>query len=133
MQDAVDMAMDLISNGEYESAFHLLRQAAENTSLGSERRADAYQVMGALVQIVPQLGDGDESGLSFYKCALAIAPDHLWASIGVISTFGDLPYQHKDEAAFLAAEAVARRQWSQLDEAARTEVNQKRQEFNAGA
>ena len=132
MGDAIDTATELIATGEYDSAFQILSQTAGDATLAADVRADAYQMLGVLVQISPDLSDGDESGLSHYERALKVSPNHLWAAMGIVSTFGERPYQHRNRSAFLAAEAVVRHQWLYLDAAAREKVQERRHVYDSG-
>ncbi len=132
MRSPTEIAAEFIERRDYDFAFELLLRTAEDLALSSQERADAWQMLGGLTQIDPAYGDGDESGLSYYQRALQVAPEHVWAAMGVVSIFGDRPYQHKNNAAFQKAYVIASRNWDQLDTAARQELNERKSLYDAG-
>ena len=131
MPDIVDEAGDYLVKGEYETAFHMLCQTANDSMQPVGLRADAFQLLGTLVQMAPEFAAGDESGLSHYQKAIQLVHDHLWAAVGVVSGFRDSPPGHQDKTAFLAADSIIRAQWEQLDDAARSQVERQRRIFES--
>lgn len=131
MPDSVDEAGDYLVKGEYETAFHMLCQTANDSMQPVGLRADAFHLLGTLVQMAPEFAAGDESGLSHYQKAIQLVPDHLWAAVGIVSGFGYSPPQHQDKTAFLAADSIIQSQWEQLDDAARSQVERQRRIFES--
>jgi len=93
---AVDRATALVHSGQYHKAYKIARRVAEDHSAPHSVRADAFYLLGVLTEILPQFGCGDECGLSYYKRALELRPDHLWAMYGVVATFGERFPSHQD-------------------------------------
>ena len=85
-QTDFEIGEELVERGEYDSAFCFFEEIATDPNRIPTIRADAYTWMGTLVRILPSLGDGDECGLSFYKRALELHPDNVWAAKRVESS-----------------------------------------------
>jgi hypothetical protein len=112
----------LAEQGEYEKAFRFFQRVATDSNQNAACRADAYVWMGTLVRAEPRLGEGDECGFSFYRRALDLDPDNLWAMLGVADTFGDYVPDHQDKAAFRRAMQWLTQHWDSLDERVREDV-----------
>ena len=103
MTTALDQAQILMQANEFPEAFAICRSVAYDTNATTNDRADAFQMLGTIVQCTPTLGDTDECGLSYFKRALEIDPEHLWACLGIVTTFGKNFPDHQDVAAVKSA------------------------------
>jgi|GEM_PF-6163667 len=122
MEDPTDDASELIAKGAYREAFALLKSVVRNPNCNDCVKADAYHLLGALTQIDPTFGDGDECGLSYYQRAIQLNSHHLWAAYGVISTFGPQVPDHQDAGAFEAAMSTVSLRINELDTRAQNTV-----------
>lgn len=91
----IAQAESLMAQGQFVEARDLLLQITRSKTSG-DVLADAYHMLGTIVQVLPQFGDGDECGLSYFKRSLDIDPSHVWANVGVLSTFGKRFPDHHD-------------------------------------
>ena len=123
-QTDFEIGEELVERGEYDSAFCFFEAIATDPNQTPPIRADAYTWMGTLVRIMPSLGDGDECGLSFYKRALELHPDHVWAMLGIVETFGDHFPDHQDAQAFRIAMRGLNQRLEWFDDRTRKEITQ---------
>ena len=99
----LDVADALVREFRVAEAWPILESIVADNSLSPEIRSDAYQLLGCIVEIDPSYGDGDECGLSFYRQAVELVPNHLWANYAIVSNYGDAIPQHQDRSAFMKA------------------------------
>lgn len=64
----------------------------------------------------------DDQPLPYYKRALELSPNHLWALHGVVTTFGDHAPFHQDVAAVKHAIQQLKPRFDELGESAAEEV-----------
>ena len=109
MEDKYAIAEALYEDLEYKKSFSLFQEIALDTNNSNVTRADAYNMMGILVECCdPSLASGDdESGLEHYKAALELDEDNLAALAGIMGSFGESFPDHQDTAAFRAAYSKA--------------------------
>ena len=107
MEDKYAIAEALYEDLEYKKSFSLFQEIALDTNNSNVTRADAYNMMGILVECCdPSLASGDdESGLEHYKAALELDEGNLAALASVLRSFGES--DHQDTAAFRAAYSKA--------------------------
>lgn len=105
MEDKYAIAEALCKDHEYKKSFFLFQEIALDTNNSNVTRADAYTMMGILVECFePSLASGDdESGLEHYKAALELDEGNLAALAGIMGSFGESFPHHQDTAAFRAA------------------------------
>ena len=105
MEDKYAIAEALYEDLEYKKSFSLFQEIALDTNNSNVTRADAYNMMGILVECCdPSLASGDdESGLEHYKAALELDENNLSALANVLGSFGESFPHHQDTAAFRAA------------------------------
>ena len=96
--DNVTHAQSLIEQGAYDQSVHLLKQIVADPKCANDAKADALQMLGAMTQVDPT-AVGDDCALPYYKRALELCPNHLWALHGIVATFGDHFPDHQDVAA----------------------------------
>ena len=109
MEDKYAIAEALCKDHEYKKSFSLFQEIALDTNNSNVTRADAYNMMGILVECFdPSLASGDdESGLEHYKAALELDENNLPALANVLGSFGESFPHHQDTAAFRAAYSKA--------------------------
>jgi hypothetical protein len=98
----IDTAHELIARHDLVPAFDLLTRVVADPQCAPNVKADAYQLLGVIVIIDPKFGETDEfgssddSGLSFFKRAIELCPDHFSALHGIVLGFGELSCDHQD-------------------------------------
>lgn len=96
------LAESMFMEGNGEEAFWIFSQIAVDELRNNAERADAYNMMGVIVNgIAPHLDLEDESGLKYYKKALLLDPDNIGALLNIIGSFGMSPNMHRDVDVFL--------------------------------
>lgn len=72
----------------YDESFKSFKSIAQNLELPNSIRSQAYNFLGVIVSAVaPHLGEGDESGTSFYIKAIELDSDNIDALLNIISSY----------------------------------------------
>lgn len=122
---ALQCAEARIQAGSFDEASSILHSIVDSDAASAEVKADAWVWLGTLSRICPSVGPTDESGHSSYVQALALVPDHLWAMVGVIDSFGEHFPDHQDAALVRRLIPKLRQRSSELDERVLATINTK--------
>src|SRR5262245_55410862 len=128
----LDDGMQLFHAGAFHEAFACFQRLALDVAADRAARADAFNLMGVAVLASPDLGVGDECGLSFYRQALELDPDNLGALLNVVATCGDHIPDHQDLELLQLAISGLERRWGELDATAQASVAAKRVKYLKG-
>lgn len=120
----VQNAEERILAGSYDEAASILRSIIDS-NVASEVKADALVWLGTLSRMWPAVSPTDQSGHSSYVQALALVPDHLWAMVGVIDSFGEHVPDHQDAVLVRQLIPKLRQRASELDESVLATINKK--------
>lgn len=94
---AVAQANSLAESGEYEQAFQAFKEIEKQNPQDPKLRAYCIARMGDLIVPCPWLTEyDDESGLEYFKRAIAITEECGPAWVGVLSSYDELPPGHQD-------------------------------------
>lgn len=126
----VDRACTLVREYRLDEAESQFQALANDLSLSREDRADCYQMLGVIVEIDPSRGRGDDVGLFYYRKALELVPDHLWASYAIATTYGSSGARHEDFSIFQTAMKNLERRKAELDAKSLRFVVEKARETN---
>lgn len=125
MENTFEQAEKLFEDGLYEEAFAAFASMAENPEYDLSSRSDAYNMMGITISgPCPYLTDSDdESGLPYFKIALALNPENISAALNLLETYGSGPTDHQDEESVRnACKALEDNFWDNLPERDRESV-----------
>ncbi len=106
----------LFEEGRYQEAFEIFKQIGEDEHQSSIHRADAYHMMGILVNFSPDLSAyEDESGLEYYKIALQFNDKDIDILLNIVRGFGESPNMHQDVEALKSVYKTLMSRKSELD------------------
>jgi len=103
-----ESAMANLENGQYKKAFETFKVLAEMIATPKEIRADCFNMMGAIINAFdPYIdADSDESGLTYFRKAIDLQPNHVGALLNIVENFDpkrSFPSLHNDSDAFQLA------------------------------
>lgn len=87
-------------DGDFHNAFILFKEIAENSYICKNIRADAFNMLGAIILFDTTIDQEDESGLNYFLAAIEIDPFNIGALFNIIENFGLSVNSHKNIKAF---------------------------------
>ncbi len=89
-------AEKLFHEHRFNEAFDLFKEIIEIKEIDNELKAEAYNMLGLIVLWDPEIDLLDESGISYYKKAIALDANCISALSNIFTLYGDKVDNHTD-------------------------------------
>jgi hypothetical protein len=99
--NAIEQAYELYLKGDYQNAFECYQSISENTDNNKAIRSEAFNMMGAILNI--NYGYSDYSDYSFFKRAIELDPHNIDAHFNIIMSYGEGYNFHSDAEGFISS------------------------------
>ena len=96
MKTEYEIAEENFHSGDYLQAFEAFKKITKSTSSSDEEKADAFNMMGAIVLMDTRVEFDDESGLEYFAKSLEIDPHNIGALLNIIEGFGLSVNNHRN-------------------------------------